>query len=174
MTRSSGPSRGAATTSWSTEFVGPWFLPPFRVASEHHHLAMSYVVLRPDLETTLVRAEQRVGRELKDVNAITGLHAAFEQLEPSRTTRSTPVASTRSRLRLKSGASSLQADTDSFESALLGAVYGALHISAEVCLYERGYSSVAQVRHHERVARLRCTPRGYESYFRPRLTTGNP
>ena len=60
--------------------VGPWFLPPFRAASEHHQFAMSYVVLRPDLATTLLRAEQRAGHELKDVDAITGLHAAFEQL----------------------------------------------------------------------------------------------
>ena len=40
---------------------------------------MSYVVLRPDLDTTLSRAKQRVG-ELKDVDAITGLHGAFERL----------------------------------------------------------------------------------------------
>jgi hypothetical protein len=45
--------------------VGPWFLPPFRAAAEHDHLAMSYVVLRPDLDTTLSRAKERVG-ELKD------------------------------------------------------------------------------------------------------------
>jgi hypothetical protein len=46
--------------------VGPWFLPPFRAAAEHDHLAMSYIVLRPDLDTTLSRARERVG-ELKDV-----------------------------------------------------------------------------------------------------------
>jgi adenylate kinase family enzyme len=60
--------------------VGPWFLPPFRAASEHDDLAMSYIVLRPDLDTTLSRAQKRVGRELRDVDAITGLHAAFERL----------------------------------------------------------------------------------------------
>jgi cytidylate kinase len=60
--------------------VGPWFLPPFRAAAEHAQLAMSYVVLRPDLDTTLSRAKERVGDELKDVDAITGLHAAFAQL----------------------------------------------------------------------------------------------
>jgi cytidylate kinase len=59
---------------------GPWFLSPFRAASEHDHLAVSYVVLRPDLDTTLSRAKERVGHELKDVDAITGLHAAFDQL----------------------------------------------------------------------------------------------
>jgi cytidylate kinase len=60
--------------------VGPWFLPPFRAASERHHLAVSYVVLRPDLDSTLSRAKERVGDELKDVDAIAGLHAAFAQL----------------------------------------------------------------------------------------------
>jgi len=60
--------------------VGPWFLPPFRAVSEHDHLAVSYVVLRPDLDTTLSRAKERVGHELRDTGAITGLHAAFEQL----------------------------------------------------------------------------------------------
>ena len=59
--------------------VGPWFLPPFRAVAEHDHLAVSYVVLRPDLDTTLSRAKERVG-ELKDVDAITGLHGAFERL----------------------------------------------------------------------------------------------
>jgi cytidylate kinase len=60
--------------------VGPWFLPPFRRLATDADLTLSYVVLRPDLATTLSRAEQRVGRELKDVDAITGLHAAFAQL----------------------------------------------------------------------------------------------
>lgn len=60
--------------------VGPWFLPPFRAVSAHDNLVMSYVVLRPDLDTTLSRAKQRVGHELKDVDAITGLHAAFGHL----------------------------------------------------------------------------------------------
>jgi cytidylate kinase len=60
--------------------VGPWFLPPFRAASERDHLAMSYVVLRPGLPVTLSRATQRRGTELTDVDAITGLHAAFAQL----------------------------------------------------------------------------------------------
>jgi cytidylate kinase len=60
--------------------VGPWFLPPFRAAAERDHLAVSYVVLRPDLDTTLSRAKERVGRELRDVEAITGLHGAFERL----------------------------------------------------------------------------------------------
>jgi cytidylate kinase len=60
--------------------VGPWFLPPFRAVAELDRLAMSYIVLRPDLDTTLSRAKDRAGDELKDVDAITGLHTAFEQL----------------------------------------------------------------------------------------------
>ncbi|SDW47861.1 Chloramphenicol phosphotransferase-like protein [Amycolatopsis xylanica] len=56
--------------------VGPWFLPPFRKALEN----LSYVVLRPSLPTTLARAKERVGDELKDVDAITGLHGAFADL----------------------------------------------------------------------------------------------
>ena len=58
--------------------VGPWFLPAFRAILAGHRL--SYVVLRPDLDTTLARAKQRTGRELRDVDAITGLHAAFARL----------------------------------------------------------------------------------------------
>jgi len=60
--------------------VGPWFLPPFRALAQRDQLALSYVVLRPDLDTTLARAKQRTGRELRDVDAITGLHRAFAQL----------------------------------------------------------------------------------------------
>jgi cytidylate kinase len=60
--------------------LGPWFLPPFRALAERDQLAVSYVVLRPDLDTTLSRAEHRVGHELRDVGAITGLHSAFAEL----------------------------------------------------------------------------------------------
>ena len=60
--------------------VGPWFLPPFRAAAAREDLPLSYIVLRPDLDTTLSRARGRAATELKDVDAITGLHAAFTQL----------------------------------------------------------------------------------------------
>jgi cytidylate kinase len=60
--------------------IGPWFLAPFRAMAAHDRLALSYVVLRPDADTTLSRARGRGGNELKDVEAITGLHSAFEQL----------------------------------------------------------------------------------------------
>jgi cytidylate kinase len=60
--------------------IGPWFLPPFRAAAEREQLVLSYVVLRSDLALTLDRARQRLGRELKDVAALTGLHGAFADL----------------------------------------------------------------------------------------------
>ncbi|WP_249644185.1 AAA family ATPase [Nocardia sputi] len=60
--------------------VGPWFLPPFRAAAERDGLALSYVVLRPDLDITLSRAQRRADHELKDIDAITGLYTAFERL----------------------------------------------------------------------------------------------
>ncbi|HSK34539.1 MAG TPA: AAA family ATPase [Propionicimonas sp.] len=59
--------------------VGPWFLPPFRTLLARG-LKVTYIVLRPDLDTTLARARERVGDELKDPAAITGLHGAFETL----------------------------------------------------------------------------------------------
>ena len=59
---------------------GPWFLSPFRELSERDRLTVSYVVLRPDLGTTVARATARGGEELRDVDAITGLHGAFVQL----------------------------------------------------------------------------------------------
>jgi cytidylate kinase len=60
--------------------IGPWFLPPYRKAAADGEWTMSYVVLRPDLETTLDRARQRVDTELKNVEAITGLYGAFADL----------------------------------------------------------------------------------------------
>ncbi len=61
--------------------VGPWFLDPFRAMAERHELHLSYVVLRPDLDTALARARARGGGELDDAEAITGLHHAFAQLD---------------------------------------------------------------------------------------------
>ncbi|MGW6442224.1 phosphotransferase-like protein [Lentzea sp. NPDC055074] len=58
--------------------VGPWFLPPFRALTPD--LVVSYVVLRPNLDVTLGRAQERADEELKDVEAITGLHTAFADL----------------------------------------------------------------------------------------------
>ena len=60
--------------------VGPWFLDPFRKLTQQHGLTVTYLVLRPDLSTTLARAQHRTDDELKDVDAITGLHGAFARL----------------------------------------------------------------------------------------------
>lgn len=60
--------------------VGPWFLAPFCELVRQHRLAVSYVVLRPDLATALSRAQARAGDELKAADAITGLYGQFAQL----------------------------------------------------------------------------------------------
>ncbi|MGW6197713.1 AAA family ATPase [Kribbella sp. NPDC055110] len=58
--------------------IGPWFLDPFRAAAAQWSL--SYVVLRPDLGTTLQRGQDRPEPELTDADALTGLHGAFADL----------------------------------------------------------------------------------------------
>lgn len=60
--------------------IGPWFLPPYRAAAAEREWRMSYVVLRPDLATTLERGQARGGVELTDTEALTGLHGAFADL----------------------------------------------------------------------------------------------
>ncbi|MDV3125101.1 ATP-binding protein [Mycobacterium sp. 21AC1] len=60
--------------------VGPWFLAPFRTLVSQHDLVASYIVLRPALDTALQRAQTRSGLDLKDPDAITGLHRAFAEL----------------------------------------------------------------------------------------------
>ncbi|TDO54208.1 AAA domain-containing protein [Kribbella sp. VKM Ac-2571] len=60
--------------------IGPWFLAPFRAAAKAGEWTMSYVVLRPDLGTTLQRGQDRPHPELTDVDALTGLHGAFADL----------------------------------------------------------------------------------------------
>jgi cytidylate kinase len=60
--------------------IGPWFLAPFRAAATEGKWSMSYVVLRPDLGTTLRRGQDRPEPELTDVDALTGMHKAFADL----------------------------------------------------------------------------------------------
>ncbi|WP_405060610.1 AAA family ATPase [Kribbella sp. NBC_01505] len=77
--------------------VGPWYLPPFRAAAARDGLAISYVVLRPTLGTTLSRAQARGSGALRDEQAITGLHESFADLGPLEhhaldTTNQTPLA----------------------------------------------------------------------------------
>ncbi|GAA1558072.1 AAA family ATPase [Kribbella hippodromi] len=60
--------------------IGPWFLGPYRRAAVEGQWTMSYVVLRPDLATTLRRGQARGGVELTDAEALTGLHGQFADL----------------------------------------------------------------------------------------------
>ncbi|QRY54931.1 AAA family ATPase [Mycolicibacterium septicum] len=60
--------------------VGPWFLGPFRGLAAQAGLTISYIVLRPTLDTALRRAQARGGQDLKDPDAITGMHRAFAEL----------------------------------------------------------------------------------------------
>lgn len=60
--------------------IGPWFLAPFREAAQRDEWSMSYVVLRPDLGTTLRRGQDRPETELTDVDALAGMHGAFADL----------------------------------------------------------------------------------------------
>jgi cytidylate kinase len=62
--------------------IGPWFLAPFRAAATAGEWTMSYVVLRPDLDTTLDRGQARPEPELTDADALKGLHGAFADLGP--------------------------------------------------------------------------------------------
>lgn len=61
--------------------IGPWFLAPFRGLAAQAGLAMSYIVLRPTLDTALGRVQARSGDDLKDPDAISGLHSAFTELD---------------------------------------------------------------------------------------------
>lgn len=61
--------------------VGPWFLGPFRRTAAGAGLTISYIVLRPTLDTALRRAQARSGEDLKEPDAITGLHRAFADLD---------------------------------------------------------------------------------------------
>ena len=60
--------------------VGPWFLPAFRAAAAREGWDLAYVVLRPDLGTTLARATGRADAELRDPAAVRSMHAAFADL----------------------------------------------------------------------------------------------
>jgi gluconate kinase len=60
--------------------VGPWFLPPFRVASDTSGIPLHYVVLRPDEASTLRRATGRGHGALVDPAPIRDLHGQFSRL----------------------------------------------------------------------------------------------
>jgi chloramphenicol 3-O-phosphotransferase len=75
--------------------VGPWFIDVFRAVARA--LPLHYVVLRPDLTTTLRRATRRADGALGDPEPIRSLHRQFTDLGPYEaqvvdSTRLTPQA----------------------------------------------------------------------------------
>ncbi|RKT57419.1 AAA family ATPase [Saccharothrix australiensis] len=62
--------------------VGPWFLDPFRAAAVRTGLALHYVVLRPDEDTTLGRATARGADALTHPEPVRVMHRQFADLGP--------------------------------------------------------------------------------------------
>jgi AAA domain-containing protein len=60
--------------------VGPWFLPPFRVAGHAAGIPLHYLVLRPDEASTLRRDTGRERGALVDPAPIRDLHRQFGEL----------------------------------------------------------------------------------------------
>lgn len=60
--------------------VGPWFLDAFRREARATGAPLHYVVLRPDLETTLHRATGRGPGALTDPEPVRALHGQFAEL----------------------------------------------------------------------------------------------
>ncbi|MBS2539820.1 AAA family ATPase [Catenulispora sp. NF23] len=60
--------------------VGPWFIDVFREAAAQHGVALHYVILRPDLATTVNRAIHRTGDALTEPEPIRALHNQFTDL----------------------------------------------------------------------------------------------
>jgi adenylate kinase family enzyme len=60
--------------------VGPWFVDLFRAASRVDKIPVHYVVLRPDKDTTLRRAQARGAAELTDAGPVLDLHRQFSDL----------------------------------------------------------------------------------------------
>ncbi|MET7283049.1 AAA family ATPase [Kribbella sp. NPDC005582] len=62
--------------------VGPHYVPPFRAVARNDGLVLSYVVLRPALDETIVRAQTRGPESLRDEGAISHMYGAFADLGP--------------------------------------------------------------------------------------------
>ncbi|MER8188305.1 AAA family ATPase [Kitasatospora sp. NPDC094015] len=60
--------------------AGPWFIDLFRAAAKEQAVALSYVILRPNQQTTLERAAGRTGDALTDPEPIRSLHGQFSNL----------------------------------------------------------------------------------------------
>lgn len=59
--------------------VGPWFIGAFRDAAAGYRLPLHYVIIRPDLTTTLRRATGRGSGALTDPEPIQTLHSQFDR-----------------------------------------------------------------------------------------------
>jgi predicted kinase len=62
--------------------VGPWFIAAYREAAAEYGVPLHYVVLRPDLDTTLRRATARGPDALTDSAPIRSMHGQFTALGP--------------------------------------------------------------------------------------------
>jgi cytidylate kinase len=62
--------------------VGPWFIELFRQAGRTHAIPTHYVILRPDLPTTLERATKREAGNLTDPAPIKDLYQQLTTLAP--------------------------------------------------------------------------------------------
>lgn len=60
--------------------VGPWFLDVFRTAASDRGIALHYLVLRPDEETTIRRATSRGGHPLTAAEPVRALYRQFTAL----------------------------------------------------------------------------------------------
>lgn len=60
--------------------VGPWFLAPFLLAAKTHDIPLRYVVLRPDQDTTLLRAAGRGPEAMTARDPVTAMYRQFRSL----------------------------------------------------------------------------------------------
>lgn len=60
--------------------VGPWFIGLFRSAAQERALPLSYIILRPNQQTTLERATSRAGGALTEPEPVRSLHCQFTNL----------------------------------------------------------------------------------------------
>jgi predicted kinase len=62
--------------------IGPWFLDLFRNHARAQGMTLRYIVLRPNLDTTLQRAQARSNQAFGDSGPIRSLHYQFCNLGP--------------------------------------------------------------------------------------------
>ncbi|WP_419999240.1 AAA family ATPase [Streptomyces boninensis] len=60
--------------------IGPWFIEPYEEAAKAAGVGLTYVVLRPDRETALVRGTSRAEHPLTDREILGQVYDGFEDL----------------------------------------------------------------------------------------------